>query len=141
MKQEIYSGFLFACEEANALISSTYSKAVVSYSSMDNETKAQSDSVSLWILCDILYIVFDINQTSFHLYSLRPEAASTREEWYGKTCSWCFLPSLFTVLVTDSLMIDLQGKSSETGDSHPKQNKKIFKIIWVFFLTVSNMIV
>lgn len=44
MKQEIYSGFLFACEEANALISSTYSKAVVSYSSMDNETKAQSDS-------------------------------------------------------------------------------------------------
>jgi len=140
MKQEIYSGFLLACEEANALISSTYSKAVVSYSSMDNETKAQSDSVSLWILCDILYIVFDINQTSFHLYSLRPEAAITQEEWYGKTCSWCFLPSLFSVLVADSLMIDLQGKSSETGDSHRKQ-KKIFKIISVFFLTVSNIIV
>lgn len=54
-----------------------YSKAVVSYFSMDNETKAQGDSVSLWILCDILYIVFDINQTSFHLYYLRPEASST----------------------------------------------------------------
>lgn len=80
MKQEICSGFLFACEEANALISSTYSKAVVSYSSMDKETKAQSDFVSLWVLCDTLYIVFDINQTSFHLYSLRPEAASTWEE-------------------------------------------------------------
>lgn len=95
---------------------------------MDNETKAQSDSVSLWNLCDILYIVFDINQTSFHLYSLRPEAASTWEEWHGKTCSWCFLPRFFTVLVTDSLMIDLQGKSSGIGDSHPKQ-RKIFKII------------
>lgn len=83
MKQEIYSGFLFACEEANTLISSTYSRAAVSYSSMDNETKAQSGSVSLWILCDILYIVFDINQTSFHLYSLRPEAASTQEERYA----------------------------------------------------------
>lgn len=80
MKQEIYSGFLFACEEANALISSTYSKAVVSYSSMNKVTIAQSDFVSLWALCDILYIVFDINQTSFHMYSLRPEAASTWEE-------------------------------------------------------------
>lgn len=91
---------------------------------MDNETKAQSDSVSLWILCDILYIVFDINQTSFHLYSLRPEAASTWEEWYGKTCLWCFLPSLFTMLVTDSLMIDLQGKSSDRRQSSKTKKQK-----------------
>lgn len=131
MKQEIYSGFLLACEEASALISSTYSKAVVSYSSMDNETKALSDSVSLWIPCDILYIVFDINQTSFHLYSLRPEAANTQEGWYGKTHLWCFLPSLFTVLVTDSLMNDWQGKSSEIETVIQNNNKKI-EIILIF---------
>lgn len=143
MKQEIYSGLLFACEEANALISSMYSKAAVSYSSMDNETKAQSDSVSL--VDRVWYFIYSFwhksNKLSFVQFEARGSKHTGRTVCiFRKTRLWFFLPSLFIVLVTDSLMIDLQGKSSETGDSHPKQQQRNSKSFEYFsWLSVTSL--